>query len=106
MQMKAVSEVRAPRLASFLRAALSWRISMNDNPFSPGSGSYGQKVAALRRAFVSAITPQDIATMAGKLVEMAEAGNVQAAKLLFSYWPYLQAALHRRPRPFDLDNPN
>ncbi len=43
----------------------------------------GRQVTDLRRALLSAVSPQDMEAIAGKLVEMARGGDLAAAGLLF-----------------------
>ncbi len=50
----------------------------------PGN-SFARKVAALRRAFVDAIKPEDLAAIARTLIEKARGGDVAAARFLASY---------------------
>ena len=54
------------------------------NPGGPGN-PFARQVAALRKALVDAVTPQDIQEVAAALIARAKEGNVQAAKLLLSY---------------------
>jgi hypothetical protein len=51
-----------------------------------GAGNpFARQVAALRQALINSITPEDIQAVAKALIQRAAEGNVQAAKLLFSY---------------------
>jgi hypothetical protein len=54
------------------------------NKGGPGN-PFARQVAQLRKALVDAVTVERIQAIAAKLLELAEAGNVQAAKLVFSY---------------------
>jgi hypothetical protein len=54
------------------------------NPFGSGN-PHARQVAALRRAVYSAVTEKDIQAIAHKLLEMAQEGDVAAAKLLLAY---------------------
>jgi hypothetical protein len=54
------------------------------NAGGPGN-PFARQVAALRQALINAITPEDIQAVARALIQRAAEGNVQAAKLLFSY---------------------
>src|ERR1700722_8743788 len=54
------------------------------NKGGPGN-PFARQTAALRQALTSAVTPQDIADIAAKLLEKAKQGDVPAAKLVFSY---------------------
>ncbi len=54
------------------------------NAGGPGN-PFARQVAALRCAFVAALTPQDIAAVTQALLRQAHEGNVAAAKLLLSY---------------------
>jgi len=49
------------------------------NQFSAGRSS---RAAELRRAFVEAVTPEDIEAIAATLVRLAKDGDVQCAKLV------------------------
>ena len=49
------------------------------NPGGPGN-PYAKRVAALRAAMLDAVTEEDVRAIVGKLVELAKAGNVPAAK--------------------------
>ena len=57
---------------------------MPGNPGGPGN-PFARQTAALRQALLDAITPQDMQAIAAKLIEQAKDGNIQAAKLLFTY---------------------
>jgi hypothetical protein len=51
-----------------------------------GKGNpFARQCAASRKALVNAVTPQDIAEIAAKLLEKAKAGDAAAARVLFSY---------------------
>jgi len=50
----------------------------------PGN-PFARQTAALRKALISAVTDDDIAAIAQKLLEQAKAGDVPSAKLLLSY---------------------
>jgi len=57
--------------------------------FSPGwKGGPGnpqaKRVAALRKALLDAVTPEDFATIVANLVEQAKAGDLAAVKELFN----------------------
>jgi hypothetical protein len=54
------------------------------NKSGPGN-PFARQSAALRQALMSAVTPQDIADVAAKLMEKAKQGDVSAAKLVLSY---------------------
>lgn len=43
----------------------------------------GRRVTELRRALLAAVTPDDMAEIAARLVEMAKGGDLSAAALLF-----------------------
>lgn len=43
----------------------------------------GRKVTELRRALLAAVTPDDLACVAARLLEMAKEGDLNAAALLF-----------------------
>ena len=49
------------------------------NPGGPGN-PYARRVAALRGAMLEAVTEEDMGAILAKLVELAKAGNVPAAK--------------------------
>ena len=49
------------------------------NPGGPGN-PYAKRVAALRAAMLDAVSEEDMAAVLGKLIELAKAGNVPAAK--------------------------
>ena len=69
------------------------------NPGGPGN-PYGAKDAALRRAFLNAVTPEQVERIARKLLELAEAGNVEAANVLMSLragYPAIATADSKRP---------
>src|SRR5262245_45139574 len=53
------------------------------NPGGPGN-PFARQVAALRQALLDAVTAADMQTVARKLIELAAAGNVPAARLLLS----------------------
>jgi hypothetical protein len=50
-------------------------------PWNP----YMRRVAELRRAFMEAISKEDIQAVAAKMLELAKAGNQGAAKLVLQY---------------------
>jgi hypothetical protein len=54
------------------------------NSGGPGN-PFARQVAGLRRALLDALTPDDFHAIAQKLLKLALAGNVQAAKLLLAY---------------------
>src|SRR5262245_24153096 len=54
------------------------------NPGGPGN-PFARQVAALRQAVLDSVTPADMQTVVRKLIELAAAGNVPAARLLLSY---------------------
>jgi hypothetical protein len=54
------------------------------NPGGAGN-PFARQVAALRQALINAITPEEIQAVAKAMIQRAAEGNVQAAKLLFSY---------------------
>jgi hypothetical protein len=54
------------------------------NPGGPGN-PFARQVAALRREALAAVTPDDVRAIVTKLVELARAGNVAAAKLVLVY---------------------
>src|SRR5437870_2425542 len=54
------------------------------NKGGPGN-PYARQTAALRKALVNAVTPEDIEEIAQALKEKARQGDVAASKLLFSY---------------------
>jgi hypothetical protein len=54
------------------------------NPGGTGN-PFARQVAALRQALINSVTPEDIQAVAQALIQRASEGNVQAAKLLFSY---------------------
>ncbi len=54
------------------------------NRGGPGN-PFARQVAALRQALLNSVTAQDIQAVAGRLLELAKEGNVQAAKLLLAY---------------------
>jgi hypothetical protein len=54
------------------------------NSGGPGN-PFARQVAGLRRALIDAVTPDDFHAIAQKLLKLALAGNVQAAKLLLAY---------------------
>jgi hypothetical protein len=61
-----------------------------DGKFAPGNhigkgNPFARQCAALRKALLNAVTPQDIAEIAAKLLEKAKAGDAAAARVLFSY---------------------
>lgn len=49
------------------------------NPGGPGN-PFGRRIGALRAAMLEAVSEEDMAAILGKLVELAKAGNVPAAK--------------------------
>ena len=54
------------------------------NPGGPGN-PFARQVAALRQAFVRAVPPERIERIASKMADLADAGDVQAAKLVMAY---------------------
>jgi hypothetical protein len=54
------------------------------NQGGPGN-PFARQVAALRKALLDKVTPEDIQAIAEKLILQAKCGNVQAAKLVLSY---------------------
>jgi hypothetical protein len=54
------------------------------NPGGAGN-PFARQVAGLRQALINSVTPEDIQAVAKALIQRAAEGNVQAAKLLFSY---------------------
>jgi hypothetical protein len=54
------------------------------NPGGPGN-PFARQVAALRREALAAVTPEDVRAIMAKLVELARAGDVPAAKLVLAY---------------------
>ncbi len=54
------------------------------NPGGPGN-PFARQVAGLRQALLDSVTAADMQDVVKKLVALAKDGNVQAAKLLFSY---------------------
>jgi hypothetical protein len=54
------------------------------NPGGPGN-PFARQVAALRREALAAVTPEDVRAIVTKLVELARAGSVPAAKLVLAY---------------------
>lgn len=73
--------------------------------FAPGNAGgpgnpFGRLAAALRRALIETTSADDIREIAKRLLEMAKAGNVPAAKLLFAYTIGKPAAA---PNPDTLD---
>ena len=54
------------------------------NGGGPGN-PFARQVAALRKALLAAVTPDDIAAILQALLDQAKKGNVQAAKLVLSY---------------------
>jgi len=57
----------------------------NAGRFAPGNSGgpgnpYAKRVAALRGAMLDAVTEDDMRAVLGKLVELAKAGNVPAAR--------------------------
>src|SRR5262245_6812004 len=57
---------------------------MPKNPGGPGN-PFARQVAALRQAVLNAVTPADIQTVIRKLIELAAAGSLPAARLLLGY---------------------
>ena len=52
----------------------------------PGPGNpYNAQVQTLRRAMLSAVTPEDVSEIVATLVKEAKTGDAAAIKLLFSY---------------------
>jgi hypothetical protein len=54
------------------------------NPGAPGN-PFARQVAALRQEALAAVTPADVRAILAKMVELALAGNVPAAKLVLAY---------------------
>jgi len=54
------------------------------NRFGPGN-PFARQVAGLRKALLDRVTAEDIQAIAEKLLQLAKAGDVAAAKLLLSY---------------------
>lgn len=54
------------------------------NQGGPGN-PFGRQVARLRQALLDAVTPEDFQAIARRLIELAVAGNVPAAKVLLAY---------------------
>jgi hypothetical protein len=54
------------------------------NPGGPGN-PFARRVAELREAALSAITPEEVTAIVSKLKELALAGDVAAAKVLLAY---------------------
>jgi len=54
------------------------------NKGGPGN-PFARKVAGLRTALIDAVSPQDLQEIAASLILQAKDGNVQAARLIFSY---------------------
>jgi hypothetical protein len=54
------------------------------NSGGPGN-PFARQVAGLRKALISSITAEDIRAIAAKLVELARAGDLAAAKLILAY---------------------
>src|SRR5262245_40646846 len=54
------------------------------NPGGPGN-PFARQVAALRQAVLNAVTPADIQAVMRKLIEVAAAGSMPAARLLLGY---------------------
>jgi hypothetical protein len=54
------------------------------NRFGPGN-PFARQVAALRKALVEKVTPEDMEAIATSLILRARGGNLPAIKLLFSY---------------------
>jgi hypothetical protein len=68
--------------------------------FSPGNtfavgNPYAKKVAQLRAALFRAVTAADLRAVVKKLVDVAKAGDVPAARLVLAY-------TLGEPQPFDL----
>ncbi len=76
-----------------------------DGRFGPGN-RYGRgcpvnrRMHALRRALVDAVEPERVAKVIDRLGELAEQGDVQAAKLLLEY------AVGKPPRALELTGPD
>ena len=49
------------------------------NKFAKGN-PFARQIAQLRSALVSAVTPEDMAAIVAKLIDLAKSGNVPAAK--------------------------
>src|SRR5262245_25101507 len=56
----------------------------NNNQGGPGN-PHARRVAALRSALLKAVTEEDIAAVAQRLLEQAKQGDVASARLLFAY---------------------
>jgi hypothetical protein len=54
------------------------------NRGGPGN-PFARQVAALRQAMLQRVTGEDLQRIMGKLLELAEAGNIQAIKLVLAY---------------------
>ena len=54
------------------------------NPGGPGN-PFARQVAAMRQAFFSAVTKEDLATIARALLDKAKQGDVAAARLVLQY---------------------
>ena len=54
------------------------------NPGGPGN-PYARQVAELRKELLQRCTPERIGKIADRMMELAEGGNVSAAKLVFQY---------------------
>src|SRR5947209_5063675 len=54
------------------------------NPGGPGN-PFARQTAALRQAFLDAVTPEDMQEIARRLIMEARLGNMTAAKLVLSY---------------------
>jgi hypothetical protein len=69
-------------------ASTNWRDDRGrftrNNPGGPGN-PFARQVARLRQVLLDCVTPEDMAVIAHKLVELAKEGDVHAIKLLFSY---------------------
>jgi hypothetical protein len=52
------------------------------NKCSVGNGAYRQ-AAALRRALISAVSPEDMVEVITTIVQLAKGGSIPAAKILF-----------------------
>lgn len=57
---------------------------MPGNPGGPGN-PYARQVAAVRLAMLEAVPPERMMRIVDKMAALAEAGNVQAAKLVFTF---------------------
>ena len=54
------------------------------NKGGPGN-PFARRTAAMRKAIIDAVTPEQLAAIAAVMVKKAQEGDVAAAKLVFSY---------------------